>query len=257
MIDLIVNLDHVAVLRDKRRAQDPDPVAAAVAAEMAGASAVAVHLRGDRKWIQDRDVRLLREMVKTRLHLALAPTNEAVKFAYAVKPHVVNLVPERRDEVSSSIGLDVILNQSLLKKNIRALKEVGVKVAILVDPDADQVKAVQTAEADGVILNTRLYADSAREQEVRDELDRFETAARVAKKLRLRVVAGHGLGYHNMGPIAALPTVEAIEVGHALVSRALFTGLDSAIREMRRLMVDARGSGRRAGRAEASFLSGG
>lgn len=240
MADLIVSLDHVGVLREKRRTNDPDPVAAAVIAEMAGACGIAVNLRGDRKHIQERDVRLLREMVKTRLHLALAPTSDAVKFAYAIKPDVVNLVPERHEEVSSSIGLDVILNQAQLKKTIRALREVGVRVDILIDPDVDQVKASQGAEADGVILNTRLYADSVRPQEIRDELDRIETAARVARKLNLSVVAGHGLDYTNVAAVARARNIDAFEVGHAVVARAMFSGLDGAIAQMLRLIHAAR-----------------
>jgi len=240
MPELIVSLDHVGVLREKRRTNEPDPVAVAVMAEMAGASGIAVNLRTDRKHIQERDVRLLREIVKTRLHLALAPTTDAVKFAYAIKPDVVNLVPERHEEVSSSIGLDVILNQAQLKKTIRALREVGVRVDILIDPDADQVQASKSAEADGVILNTRLYADSVRPQEIRDELDRIENAARVARKFELSVVAGHGLDYTNIGAVARAHRIDAFEVGHAVLARALYSGLGVAIQQLLRLIHAAR-----------------
>ena len=233
MPDLVVSLDHIAVLREKRRSNEPDPVTAAVIAEMAGASGVAVHLRGDRRHIQERDVKLLREMVKTRLHLALAPAIEEVRFAYAVKPDRVNLVPERRDEVSSSIGLDVMLNQSHLKnKIIRPLKEVGVKAAILIDPDVEQVKASHAAEADAVMINTRLYADSAREREAHDELERIDAAARVARKLKLEVSAGHGLDFSNVAAVAGIAGITAIEVGHGLVAHSVFVGIEAAVRRM-------------------------
>ena len=240
MPELIASLDPVAVLREKRKATDPDPVAAAVVAEMAGVAAVAVHLRGDRKYVQERDVRLLRELVKTRLHLALPPVNESVKIAYAVKPDLVSLVPERHEEISSSKGLDVILNQVHLKKLVRALREGGVKVALLSDPDPDQVKATQTTEADAIILNTRLYADTAREKEARDELDRVDASARIARKLGLRVMAGHGLDYTNVRAVARIREIEAIEVGHALIARAVFCGLEQAVRELRAVVADAR-----------------
>ena len=153
---------------------------------------------------------------------------------------MVNLVPERQDEVSSSIGLDVILNGPHVKKVVRALKEVGVRVAVLVDPDGDQVKAAHTAEADAVLLNTRLYADTARSREGRDELDRLESAARVAHKLGLRVILGHGLDYHNAAAVSRIREVEALEVGHALIARSLFTGLERAVRELADLVAAGR-----------------
>ena len=240
MIDLVANLDHVAVLRDKRRGNAPDPVAAAVVVEMAGAAGVSVQLRGDRQYTQDRDVRILREMVKTRLHLALAPNKDAVKFAYAVKPNVVTLVPDRRDEIASSIGVDVLLNQNDIKKLIRALKEVGVFVSILIDPDVDQVKASRAAEADGVLLNTRLYSDSGRERDAEEELERIETAARIARTFKLKVAAGHGLDYSNVAPVARIPQIGSIQIGHALIARSLFCGLDEATRQMLSILRDAR-----------------
>ena len=233
MAQLIVSLDAVALLRQSRRASEPDPVAAAVLAELGGADGLSVHLRGDRRHIQERDVQLLRELAHARLLLSIAPTQEMVKLAYASKPTGVTLVPERRDELGTEGGLDVLLDEAHLRKVVRALKDLGVEVALLVEPDLDQVKAVSGLGADSVVLNARAYADTALDRAARDELERIEGAARIARKLGLKVRAAHGLSLRNVLAVARLPQIDEVEVGHGLMARAIFMGLEKAVRELR------------------------
>jgi len=233
MASLIVNLDALAFLRQAWRAAEPDPVAAAVIVEMGGADGLSLHLRGDRRHTQERDVNLVREITHSRLLLSMAPTQEMVKFVYAAKPFGVTLVPERQDEPITEGGLDVLLDEAHLKKVVRALKDASVEVGLLVEPDIDQVKSTSGLGADVVVLNSRAYAVTTLEREAREELERIESAARIARKLGLRVRLAHGLHLRNLAPLAKLKDVNDVEVGHGLASRALFIGLEAAVRELK------------------------
>ncbi len=232
MIRLGVNIDHVATLRQARRVAEPDPVQAAVLAELGGAAGLTVHLRGDRRHIQDRDVEILRQVVKTRLNLEIAPTQEMVRIALTVKPDQATLVPERREEVTTEGGLDVALNSVQIKPVVKMLQEGGMRVSLFVDPDLEQVKASHKLDAQAIEINTASYA------EARDDLSRelalrnIADAAKLGKKFGLLVHAGHGLTYENVGPIAALPEISELNIGHNIVARAVLVGMERAVREM-------------------------
>jgi pyridoxine 5-phosphate synthase len=227
-----VNIDHVATLRQARRAAEPDPVHAAVLAEMGGAHGITVHLRGDRRHIQDRDVEILRQVVKTRLNLEMAATQEMVRIALTVKPDQVTLVPERREEVSTEGGLDVVLNSVQLKPMIKMLQDGQIEVSLFVDPDLEQVKESHKLDAHAIEINTAAYAE-ARDGRARDEaLRKVADAARLGGKLGLRVNAGHALTYANVGRIAALPDIDELNIGHNIVARAALVGMERAVQEM-------------------------
>jgi pyridoxine 5-phosphate synthase len=236
MPKLGVNVDHIATIRQARKAGEPDPVAAAILAELAGADGITVHLRADRRHIQDRDVRVLREAVKTKLNLEMAATQEMIKIAFTLKPDVSTLVPERREEVTTEGGLDILLNESHLRKAVRALKEAGVEVSIFVDPDSQQIKAAQQIEADAVEINTGAYAEANREKERMEELEKIQNSARFASKMGLKVLAGHGLNYRNVAPIARIREIEELNIGHSIVARASLVGMERAVREMKALL---------------------
>jgi pyridoxine 5-phosphate synthase len=237
MVRLGVNIDHVATLRQARRAREPDPVQAAVLAELGGAAGVTVHLRADRRHIQDRDVELLRQVVKTRLNLEMAATQEMVRIALTVKPDQVTLVPERREEVTTEGGLDVVLNSVQLKPVIKTLEEGGIPLSLFVDPDLEQVKASHKVGAQAIEINTASWTEargaSAREAALRKITD----AARLGRRLALAVHAGHGLTYDNVGEIAALPEVSELNIGHSIVARAVLVGMERAVREMLEAIV--------------------
>jgi pyridoxine 5-phosphate synthase len=227
-----VNIDHVATVRQARRAPEPDPVHAAVLAELGGADGITVHLRSDRRHIQDRDVEILRQVVKTRLNLEMGATQEMLKVALTVKPDQVTLVPERREELTTEGGLDVVLNSVQLKPTIKMLEEGGIHVSLFVDPDLEQVKESHRIDARAVELNTAAYAD-ARDPRSRDAaLRKVVDAARLGIKLGLAVHAGHGLTYQNVGPIARVPEMTELNIGHSIVARALMVGMERAVREM-------------------------
>jgi pyridoxine 5-phosphate synthase len=232
MVRLGVNIDHVATLRQARRAQEPDPVQAAVLAELGGADGITVHLRADRRHIQDRDVEILRQVVKSRLNIEMAATQEMLRIALTVKPHQVTLVPERREEVTTEGGLDVVLNSVQLRPVVRTLQEGGIHVSLFVDPNPEQVKEGHKLDAYAVELNTAAYADSgdhrSREAALRNVVD----AARLGRKLGLQVHAGHGLTYLNVRAVAAIPEISELNIGHNVVARALLVGMERAVREM-------------------------
>jgi pyridoxine 5-phosphate synthase len=231
-----VNIDHVATVRQARRAPEPDPLQAAVLAELGGADGITVHLRGDRRHIQDRDVEILREVVKTRLNVEMAATQEMIKVALTVKPDQVTLVPERREELTTEGGLDVVLNSVQLKPVVRMIQEGGIHVSLFVDPDPDQVKESHKLGATAIELNTAAYAD-ARDARAREEALRKTTdAARLGRKLGLEVHAGHGLTYTNVRAIAALPEMSELNIGHNIVARAILVGMERAVREMKEAM---------------------
>lgn len=229
---LHVNIDHVATVRQARRAAEPDPVTAAAVCELAGANGITVHLREDRRHIQDRDVRILRETVKTLLNLELALTEEMVEIALQTEPDEVCVVPEKRQELTTEGGLDVTASAKALQKAIPKFHKAGIQVSLFVDPDPKALEEAARLRADFVELHTGAYANARNERDRANELKRLETSARYAHDLGLRVNAGHGLNYDNVLPIAQLPFVEELNIGYAIVARAVLTGLDQAVREM-------------------------
>jgi pyridoxine 5-phosphate synthase len=232
MLRLGVNIDHVATVRQARRAPDPDPVQAALLAELGGADGITVHLRADRRHIQDRDVEILRQVVKTRLNIEMAATQEMLRVALTVKPDEVTLVPERREEVTTEGGLDVVLNSVQLRPVIKTLTEGGIEVSLFVDPDLEQVKEAHKLDARAVEINTAAYSE-ARDERVREPaLRKVADAARLARKLGLSVHAGHGLTYRNVGAIAALTEITELNIGHNIVARSVLVGMERAVREM-------------------------
>ncbi|WP_082863578.1 pyridoxine 5'-phosphate synthase [Thermodesulfatator autotrophicus] len=237
---LAVNVDHVATVREARKVNYPDPVHAAVLAELGGAHGIVVHLREDRRHIQERDVRLLREIVKTKLILEMAATDEMINFAREVKPDQVTLVPERRQEITTEGGLKVKGRVAKVRKAVEDLKEVGLKVSIFIDPDVEQIKAAAKTGADIVELHTGHYAEARAQEEMDLELSRLEEAARVAREQGFEVHAGHGLHYQNISPVAAIPYIEEFSIGHAIVARAIMVGMKEAVEEMLFLIEKAR-----------------
>ncbi len=231
-----VNVDYVATLRQPRRTRFPDPVAAAAAAERAGASEIKVHLRGDRRHIQERDLMVLRETVTTTLNLQLAATQENLKIAYEVKPGAVTLVPERSDEMTTERGLDVGQHREHLKKYIVNLAEGEIEGILFVEPDIEQIRLAHRVEAPAVELNTSSYAEARDGLSRRGELQKIVDSARAATKLGMRVSAGHRLDYHNISNLVAIGDISQFNVGHAIVSRALFSGFEGAVRDMASLV---------------------
>lgn len=238
---LAVNIDHIATIRQARRADEPDPVAAAVICELAGAQGITVHLRGDRRHIQDRDVELLRRTVATHLNVEMAATREMVRVAQNFKPHRVTLVPERRDELTTEGGLDVVLHAGNVEKIVRELLDSAIDVSIFVDPDLEQIRGCHRIGTPKLEINTGKYAGNWRSrQAAAQELERITNAARGARKLGLAVFAGHGLTYRNIDPIALIEDIEELNIGHSIIARASLVGLDAAVREMIHLMRNPR-----------------
>lgn len=235
-----VNIDHVATLRNARGTRYPDPVQAAFIAEQAGADGITVHLREDRRHITDRDVRLLRDTIQTRMNLEMAVTEEMLAIACEIRPQFCCLVPEKRQEVTTEGGLDVAGQQQKLNDAVRRLSDAGVLVSLFIDPDHQQIDAAVTAGAPYIELHTGAYAE-AEEGPLRDaELARIREAAEYAASRGLKVNAGHGLTYHNVLPIAAIPQMYELNIGHAIIGQAVFSGLAGAVNEMKALMREAR-----------------
>ncbi|GEJ57177.1 pyridoxine 5'-phosphate synthase [Anaeromyxobacter diazotrophicus] len=235
-----VNVDHVATLRQSRRTTYPDPVQAAMLAELAGADQITIHLREDRRHIQERDLAVLRKTVQTRLNLEMAATQEMVKLAFETKPDSCTLVPERREELTTEGGLDVAGNRDALRKVVRTLKDADITVSLFLDPDMDQIRAAHRVEADVVEIHTGRYADARLAQDRRRELARVVDVAKAAAKLGLQVAAGHGLNYQNVLPVAAVAEIEELNIGHAIVGHAIMVGMERAVREMQELLARAR-----------------
>jgi pyridoxine 5-phosphate synthase len=233
MVRLGVNIDHIATIRQARRAQEPDPVQAAFAAELGGADGITVHLRADRRHIQDRDVRLLREVVRTRLNVELAATPEMLQIALELEPDQVTLVPERPEEVTTEGGLDVLANDAVLEPAIRTLKDAGIHVSLFVDPVAAQVRRSRELKPDAIEINTASYSEAA-PAERENALRTLATTA--AQALGVQVHAGHGLNYQNVAAVAAIGEIVELNIGHSIVSRAAFVGLERAVREMKAAM---------------------
>ena len=232
MTRLAINVDHVATVRQARGITEPDPVTAAAICELAGAVGIVVHLREDRRHIQDRDVYLLRQTIKTRLNLEMGADKAIVKIALDVKPDMVTLVPEKRLELTTEGGLNVVAEQKKLAKVIEVMTKNAIPVSLFVDPDAAQIEASHAIGATYVEIHTGKYCDAKTEHDREAELQLIATAADQAFALGLRVNAGHGLDYRNTAPIAALDTIEELSIGHAIISRAVYVGLDQAVREM-------------------------
>lgn len=231
MATLGVNIDHIAAIRQARGGKDPDPIAAAVIAELAGAHGITAHLREDRRHIQDRDVYLLKQAVSTRLNLEMAATPEIVKIAVDVLPFMVTLVPERREERTTESGLIVAGKERDLASSLETFRNNNILVSLFLDPDIDQIKSARRAGATHIELHTGYYAN-AKGKACFDELERLRDATLVARKLGLHVNAGHGLNYHNVVPVANIEGIEELNIGHSIVARAALTGLDNAVREM-------------------------
>ena len=234
-----VNVDHVATIRQSRRARHPDPVQAALLAELGGADQITIHLREDRRHIQDRDLRVLRETVRTRLNLEMAATADLVAIAVGARPEGCTLVPERRQELTTEGGLDVLAAEAAVGEVVKALRGAGLGVSLFIDPEPAQVIASARVGADAVEIHTGCYCDAAAASR-RRELERIAEAARVAAGEGLRVAAGHGLDYLNAGPVAAIPQIEEFNIGHSIVGQAILVGMERAVREMKALLERAR-----------------
>ena len=234
-----VNIDHVATLRQVRRASYPDPLLAALVAEQAGADSITLHLREDRRHIQDHDVERMRASLQTRMNLELAATDAMIEIARRVRPQDACLVPERREEVTTEGGLDVAGQVARLRECCAALREAGSRVSLFIDPEPKQLEAAFEAGAPVVELHTGAYADSSGERQAL-ELMRLVEAARFGSRIGLTVHAGHGLHYHNVQPVAAIAEIVELNIGHAIVARAVVDGLAAAVREMKSLMTAAR-----------------
>jgi pyridoxine 5-phosphate synthase len=234
-----INIDHVATLRQARRGLYPDPVHAALAAEMAGADSITLHLREDRRHIQDHDVHTLRGLLKTHMNLEMAVTDAMLEIAHAVRPADCCLVPEKREEITTEGGLDVASQIPRLKDATGSLTRHGVRVALFIDPEPRQIEAAAEIGAPAVELHTGAYAEATGANQA-TELERLHSAARRAAGLGIEVHAGHGLNYHNVQPVAAIRDIVELNIGHSIIARALFDGLAAAVRDMRQLMVAAR-----------------
>jgi pyridoxine 5-phosphate synthase len=236
MIRLGVNIDHVATLRQARRAQEPDPVAAAVLALLGGADGITVHLREDRRHIQDRDVRLLKPLVPNRLNLEMAATDAITAIACEVQPHEATLVPEKREEVTTEGGLDVLAHEVAVAKAVDRLRQGGIVVSLFIDPDPRQIDAAKRLGAHAVELQTARYSEAKSPSERDHELSSLRDATALARQLGLHVHMGHGLNYTNVQAITAIPGVEELNIGHSIVSRAVFVGMERAVGEMKDAM---------------------
>ena len=238
MIDLGVNIDHVATLRQARGVSYPEPTQAVAIAEQSGADLITLHLREDRRHIVDRDVYLLRQVIQTRMNLEMAATTEMVRIATDVQPEDVCIVPEKREELTTEGGLNVIKNRIQLEEHIICLREAGIRVSLFIDPDPEQIEAACEVGAEAVEIHTGAYADASRSNSD-EELERIRAAVVAASNLPLRVNGGHGLHYHNVRSVAAIPGFAELNIGHSIIARAIFSGLGAAVTEMKRLIDSA------------------
>ncbi len=233
---LSVNIDHIATLREARKAKEPDPIFAASIAELAGADGITVHLRADRRHIQERDVEMLKETVKTKLNVEMAANLSMIEIMASIQPFQVTLVPEKPNEVTTEGGLDVILNEGAIRQAISRLNSHNIKVSIFVDPQLDQIKASHKVGAQAIEINTNSYAISKSEKTTKEALKAVIDSANLGRKLNLDVLAGHALNYMNIKPIVKIEEIEELNIGHSIIARAVFCGLESAVREMKSLL---------------------
>jgi len=236
MARLSVNVDHIATIRQARRTKEPDPVTAASLAEIGGADAITIHLREDRRHIQDRDAIILRKTIKTKLNLEMAATQEMLKIALELKPDMVTLVPEKRQELTTEGGLDVRTHKDHLKKFLGTLKEAGIRVNLFIDPEPEQIKASHKIDTNGIEIHTGKYCDAKDEIMKDKELERIYNTALLASKLGMAVHAGHGLDYYNVKKVTEIKEIEEFAVGFSIISRSVFVGIERAVREMKELM---------------------
>lgn len=239
-IRLGVNIDHVATIRQARRAREPDPVAAAVLAVLGGADGITVHLREDRRHIQDRDLFLLRETVPVRLNLEMAVADEIVDIALKVRPDEATLVPERRQELTTEGGLDVIVHEAAVRTAVERLHAAGIIVSLFIDPELAQIEAARRVGAEAVELQTASYSEARGPSAIAIELDKLRRASAYAAQIGLHVHMGHGLNYVNVRPIATIPHLEELNIGHSIVSRAVLVGMERAVREMKEILHSCR-----------------
>lgn len=235
-----VNIDHIATLRQARHTRYPDPIEAVYAAENGGADGITVHLREDRRHIQERDVLLIQEILLTRLNLEMAVTDSMLLFAEKVQPRHCCFVPEKREELTTEGGLNVLADETRVRHACEHLAGLGIEVSLFIDPDFEQIEAAKRCKAPVIEIHTGCYADATTSVARAAELDRIIKAARFASELGLIVNAGHGLNYQNVQPIACIPEMNELNIGHGIIARALFMGLENAVREMKRLMLEAR-----------------
>ncbi len=238
MAGLAVNVDHVATLREARKVNYPEPAAAVVAAETAGADGIVVHLRGDRRHIRERDVRIIKSIVKSKLILEMASTSEMLGIALDIKPDAVTLVPETKKEISTEGGLDLITHQAGVKEIVGALQNAGIKVSIFIDPDLDQIKIAHKIDADMIEIHTGSFCDAITEHEKAKEFSKIVDAAKIAHKLRLNVNAGHGICYNTIKAFKGLDEIDEFSIGHSIVARSVLTGMEQAVRDMLSLIKD-------------------
>jgi pyridoxine 5-phosphate synthase len=229
---LAINVDHVATVRQARRAQEPDPVTAAALAELAGAQGIVVHLREDRRHIQDRDVEVLRQTVKTKMNLEMAATKEIIQIALRIKPDIVTLVPEKRQELTTEGGLDVVLYESTLKEAVNTLHEGGIAVSLFINADPKHIKTAHRLEVEYIEIHTGSFAEAKSYSKRQEEFERIVTAAKLARKLGLGVHAGHGIDYQNIHWLRSVSEIEEFSIGHSVIARAVLVGMERAVREM-------------------------
>lgn len=235
-----INIDHVATLRQARKGEVPDPVHAAVLCELAGCDSIVCHLREDRRHIQDRDVYILKKVVKTRLNLEMALSEDIVGIALDVKPYQVTLVPEKREELTTEGGLDVAGNLNKIRSNVKKFIEGGIRVSLFIEPDKKQILATKDAGAEFIEIHTGRYAEAKTEQDASEELKKISESTEYALSLNLRVNAGHGLDYKNTAPICRIDGIEELNIGYSIIGRAVFVGLEKSVREMLELMGKTR-----------------
>ncbi len=231
-----LNIDHFATVRNSRGGQQPDPVTAALIAEQAGVDGIVCHLREDRRHINERDVRLLRELIKTRLDLEMAATDEIVKIACDIGPELATLVPEKRQELTTEGGLNVLDNISRIKDTIEELHEAEIEVSLFIEPEIEQIDASAEINSDFIEIHTGVFANALSEEEQFDELERIRAAVKHAKKLGMGVNAGHGLDYQNIKIFREIPDIDEVSIGHSVIAHAMFVGIDRAVKEMMALL---------------------
>ena len=237
MAQLAVNVDHVATLREARGINYPEPIAAAVAAETAGADGIVVHLREDRRHINERDVRLLRKIVQTKLILEMGATNEMLGIALDIKPDCVTLVPEKKEELSTEGGLDLVTHEHNVRETVTSLKNAGIDVCIFIDPDLDQIKIAHKIDADMIEIHTGAFCDAKTERQKKREFIKIIDSVKIGTKLKLEVNAGHGICYNSIKAFAGLHEINEFSIGHSIVARALLTGMEQAVRDMKELIL--------------------
>jgi pyridoxine 5-phosphate synthase len=235
-MNLGVNIDHVATVRQARRVKEPDPVAAAVLAEQGGADSIVCHLREDRRHLQDRDLRLLKEVVSTRLNLEMALSDEIAEIALQIKPHQVTFVPEKRQEITTEGGLDVVKEKKRVEEFTKKFQKAGITVSVFIDPDREQLQAAKIIGVNTVEFHTGEYANATEHEKQRVYYHKLAESALMARNMRLIVAAGHGLNYHNVGPVTRIKEIEELNIGHSIISKSILVGIEQAVRQMKELI---------------------